>query len=84
VRDFLAVWLIACGLFTLVWVTVAECANRRAARRTRAAAEQVRKMTTLIVAYDRACSPHPLRDDVVWVSTDNEAEAWAAIGGSAA
>jgi hypothetical protein len=80
--DFIWGWLILCGLFTLVYVTAAELAHRDAERRKRAA-EHVRTLT-LIVAYDRACSPHPLHEDVVWVSTDDPAEQWAAIGGPAA
>jgi hypothetical protein len=83
-RDVIAVWLIALGTLTLVWVVLAELAYRRAERAKAAAARLTAKRTTLIVAYDQACSPHPLHDDVVWVSTDDPADAWAAIGGSAA
>lgn len=82
-RDIIGAWLIASGLFTLVYVTAAELAHRDAARRKRA--DDARKLATLIVPYDQGCSPHPWPSErVVWVSTDNAAEAWAAIGGSAA
>jgi hypothetical protein len=52
---------------------------------SRAPCRRAREMPPLIVAYDAACSPHPWPSErVVWVSTDNAADAWAAIGGSAA
>lgn len=83
-RDVISVWLIVLGVLTLVWVVLAELSYRRA-ERAKAAARLATKLTTLIVPYDQAASPHPWPSErVVWVSTDSEADAWAAIGGSAA